>query len=159
MYFLWKRTPLGSIRVSCDGFSDFINRFLSGKSRCRSLSIAEGEKAAMTLVLSSNNSVMKYSEIEERLAAVISPLGFSVQIIWTDRGSPGAELYEALSSIYQNPWTWMLVGALLTLRYMAGWQGFFWTIFWGTAAWFVSKGIIAIIKRKKMGLPPPLARG
>ena len=158
MYFLWKRTPHGSIRVSCNGFSDFINSVLSGKSRCRSLSVAEGEKAAMTLVLSSNSADEECSEIEERLAAIITPLGFSVRFIWTDRGTPGTELYETLSSAYLSPWTWMLVVTLIALKCMAGWKGFFWTIFWGTAAWFVSKVIISAIKRRKMGFPPPLAR-
>ena len=145
VYFLWKRTPIGSIRVSCDGFSDFINRFLSGKSRCNSLSVAEGEKAAMTLVLSSRNTAVECGEIEKRLAAVIAPLGFSVKFIWADRGAPGAELCEKLSSAYRSPWTWMLIASFVTLKCIAGWKGFFWTLFWGTAAWFVSKVLIGSI--------------
>jgi hypothetical protein len=85
-------------------------------------------------------------------------LGFSVQVIWADRGAPGAELCETLTSAYRSPWTWMLVAALIALKCMAGWNGLFWTLFWGTAAWFVSKVIISAITRRKMGFPPPLAR-
>ena len=99
----------------------------------------------MTLVLSSNNAAAECGKIEKRLAAIIIPLGFSLRIIWADRGTPGAELCEKLSSAYQSPWTWMLVTALVTLKLMAGWNGFFWTIFWGTAAWFVSKIIISVL--------------
>ena len=102
----------------------------------------------MTLVLSSNNAAADYGKIEKRLAAIITPLGFSVRIIWADRGTPGAELREMLSSAYQSPWTWMLVAALITLKFMAGWKGLFWTLFWGTAAWFVSKVIISALARR-----------
>lgn len=165
MYFLWKRTPHGSIRVSCDGFSDFINRVLSGKSKCRSLCVAEGETAAMTLVLSSNNNAAmdtsestENKEIEKGLADILSPLGFSSRVVWTDRGAPGADLNENIYSACQSPWTWMLVVALITLKFMAGWKGLFWTLFWGTAAWFVSRVVIALAKRRKMGPPPPLVR-
>ena len=158
MYFLWKRTPHGSIRVSCDGFSDFVNHVLSGKSRCRGLSLTEGENAAITLVLSSNNATVECCKVEERIAKVIAPLGLGVQVIWTDKGTQGAELCETLSSVYQSPWTWMLVVALVALRFMAGWKGLFWTVFWGTAAWFVSKVVISAITRRKIGFPTPLIR-
>ena len=108
----------------------------------------------MTLVLSSNNATADCCKIEERLAAIITPLGFKVQVIWADRGTPGAELCEGLSSVYRSPWTWMLAAALITLKCMAGWKGLFWTLFWGTAAWFVSKVVISVIKKRKMGFPP-----
>ena len=113
----------------------------------------------MTLVLSPDNAVAECCKIEERLASVIAPLGLSVKIIWADRGTPEAELCEKLSSAYQSPWTWMLVAALITLKIMGGWKGLFWTVFWGTAAWFVSKVVISVIKKRKMGSLPPLARG
>ena len=112
------------------------------------MAVAEGESAAMTLVLSSDNVAAECSEIEKRLAAIITPLGFKVQVVWIDRGTPGTELCEALSSAYRSPWTWMLMASLVTLKVMAGWKGFFWTIFWGTAAWFVSKVIISVLARR-----------
>ena len=158
MYFLWKRTSRGSLRVSCDGLTDFVNRVLPEKSRCRSLSVAEGENAALTLVLSSNNTAAECCKIEERLASIIAPLGLNVQVIWADRGTPGADLCEKLSAAYQNPWTWMLAASFIALKCMAGWKGLFWTFFWGTAAWFVSKVVISAIKRRKMVSLPSLAR-
>jgi hypothetical protein len=158
VYFLWKRTPHGSIRVSCDGFSDFVNYVLSGKSRCRSLSLTEGENSAVTLVLSPKNAPEECCKTEERLASIIAPLGLRVQVIWADRGTPGAELCETLSSAYRSPWAWMLAASLVSLKFMAGWNGLFWTIFWGTAAWFASKFIIFIIMKRKMGFSLPLAR-
>ncbi|MCL2010552.1 MAG: hypothetical protein FWG71_08430 [Synergistaceae bacterium] len=115
----------------------------------------------MTLVLSPNSAATECcgnSEIEERLAAIIAPLGFSVRVIWADSGSPGVELCETLSSVYQSPLTWMLAVTLIVFKLMAGWKGLFWTLFWGTAAWFVSKIVISVIKRRKMGFLPTLAR-
>ena len=102
----------------------------------------------MTLVLSSKDAALERGEIEKRISAIITPLGFNVKVIWVDRGAPGADLSETLSSAYRSPWTWMLVSALITLKFMAGWKGLFWTVFWGTAAWFVSKIIISALPRR-----------
>ena len=148
MYFLWKRTPHGSIRVSCDGFSGFVNRIVSGKTKCRSLALAEGENATMTLVLSSSNAAAEYYKIEKRIASIVAPLGLGVKVIWADKGTPGAELCETISSIHQSPWTWMLVTALIALKFTAGWKGLFWTIFWGASAWFASKVVISARARR-----------
>ena len=111
----------------------------------------------MILVLQSNTA-MERSEIENRLAEIIAPLGFSVQVIWADKGTPGADLSEGITSAYQSPWTWMLIGGLITLKFMAGWNGLFWTLFWGTSSWFASKVVISKLKQRKIGTPPPLAR-
>ena len=148
MYFLWKRTPHGSIRVSGDGLSGFINRALSGK-KCRGLSLVEGENASVTLVLLSDNFAKENSRIEERLTSIVAPLGFRVQIVWAD--STDAEWCEALSSAYQSPWMWMLVVSMVALGIIAGLKGLFWTLFWGTAAWFTSKGVISFLAKKKIG--------
>ena len=159
MYFLWKRTPHGSIRVSCDGLSGFIDRILTEKSRCRSLSLTEGEQASVTLVLSSDNvAAESLLGVEERLASIVAPLGFRVQVIWTDRGMPQTEWCEALSLAYQSPWTWMLVTAMLVIIALSGLKGLFWTLFWGTAAWFVSKVVISFLIKRKMGIFMPAAR-
>jgi hypothetical protein len=149
MYFLWKRTPHGSIRVSSDGLSGFIRRFLSGKLRCRSVALAEGETASVTLVLSSEDAETR-PQIEERLASFAAPLGFRLQIIWTDRAA-GVEWSERLSSLHKNPWAWMLTASLIALLSIAGLKGLFWTLFWGTAAWFSSKFLISFAAKKKMG--------
>lgn len=159
MYFLWKRTPHGSIRVSCDGLAGFIDRILTEKSKCRSLSVAEGDNAAVTLVLSSDDCATTGAQAEERISSIVAPLGFCVKIIWVDRGAPAAEWCETLSSCYQSPWFWMLVVAMLALGIIAGTKGLFWTLFWGTAAWFVSRFTISFLIRKKLGfLPPPVRR-
>jgi hypothetical protein len=122
------------------------------------LSLAEGENASVTLVLFSDNSAVESFRVEERLASIAAPLGFRVQIVWADRGAPEAAWCEALSSVYQSPWTWMLVVSMVTLGVIAGLKGLFWTIFWGTAAWFISKVVISFLIRRRMGFFPPEAR-
>lgn len=158
MYFLWKRTPHGNIRVSCDGLSGFIERILTEKSRCRSLSMAEGESASVTLVLSSDDATAKGLQVEERISSIVAPLGFGVKIIWADRGAPEAEWCEFLASSYQSPWFWMLIAAMVALVIMAGLKGLFWTLFWGTLAWFVSRFAISFLTRKRLGFFPPAVR-
>ena len=150
VYFLWKRTPHGSIRVSSGGLSGFIDRILPGKSRCCGLTVAEGEIASMTVVLSADKLISESSVVEEHIASVMAPLGFCSQVIWVDKNIPGAEGQEDLpSSVYQNPWTWMLVAGTTALWIMAGLKGIFWTFFWGAAAWFVSKFLVLPLTRRK----------
>jgi hypothetical protein len=52
----------------------------------------------------------------------------------------------------------MLVVSMITLGIMAGLKGLFWTIFWGTAAWFASKVGISFLIRRKMGFFLPAER-
>jgi hypothetical protein len=153
LYFLWKRTPHGSIRVSSDGLSGFFDRILSGKSKCRGLSLAEGENASVTLVLFSEFPAAETAGVEERLAAIAEPLGFEARVIWAERGAPETEWCEALSSLCQSPWAWMLLSAILAVIVMAGLSGLFWTFFWGTAAWFTSKTLISFLIRKRTETP------
>jgi hypothetical protein len=157
MYFLWKRTPHGSIRISCSGLSYFIERVLSEESKCRSLALAEGETASVTLVLSSE-SASPGTGVEEHLASVVAPLGFRVQVIWADRSAPAAEWTEILSSLSFSPWTWMLAASGITIVVVAGLKGLFWTLFWGTAAWFASKVLAAFALKKRMLSFVPVAR-
>jgi len=105
----------------------------------------------MTLVLSSDNTAEECCKIEERLVAISVPLGFQIKVIWADKGSPGAELGEKLMAVYRSPWTWMIVTALVALAIMGGWRRFFWTLFSGTAAWFVSKfAILPLLEKKRI---------
>ena len=159
MYFLWKRTPHGSIRVSCGGLSGFIDRVLPGKSRCCGLTVAEGETASVTLVLSTDSSAPENDGIEEHIASVVTPMGFRTQVIWVDKNISGAEWNEKLPTVYQSPWTWMVIAGVLALMDMAGLKGIFWTFFWGATAWFVSKFFIFFLtRRKKMKFLLPATR-
>ena len=129
--------------------SGFINRVLSEKSRCRSLSLIEGENASVTLVLFSDN--VENCRVEERLASITAPLGLHVRVVWADRGAPETEWLEAVSFVYQNPWMWMLMVSMIALSVIAGLKGLFWTLFWGTAAWFASKAVTSFLVKRKMG--------
>jgi hypothetical protein len=157
MYFLWKRTPHGSIRISCSGLSCFIERVLSKESKCRSLALAQGETASVTLVLSSENASAG-TGIEEHLASVVAPLGFRVQVIWADRNAPAAEWRETVSALSLSPWTWMFAASMVAVMTVAGPKGLFWTLFWGAAGWFASKALALFVFKKRMLSFAPAAR-
>ena len=148
MYFLWKRTPHGMIRISCEGLSDFVRGFLSAQSRLHSLAVAEppsGENGDrwMTVVLSSRDSTRE-SWVERRLSSLVRPLGLLASVVWISRGSGSAEWGEACRAVLGSPWTWMTLASSVALAVIAGWAAFFWTAFWGTAAWFLVKGLILL---------------
>lgn len=151
MYFLWKRAPHGSIRVSQEGLVAFLKRTLSAKYQLHGLSMEEGDEATLTLVLSSDDGTGSEEE-EESLASVLSPLGLSLRVIWVARGATGAKWREAKEPvyIYKSPWTWMSLAALTALAVNAGLRGVFWTCFWGTAGWFVARFLPVLFRRKKL---------
>lgn len=151
MYYLWKRTPHGSIKISSDGLSGFVDRFLSEKFRCCSLFLAGGESASVTLVLCSDNASLEGTKVEEKISSIVAPLGFGVQIIWVDREGLERKWGEALFSLLLNPWSWMLLVTVIVVAITAGLKlkGLFWALFWGTVAWFVSKFAIAWAVRRK----------
>jgi hypothetical protein len=122
------------------------------------LSLAEGDSASVTLVLSSEDPVSAGHLVEERLSAIVAPLGFCVNVIWVDRGRPEAEWCETLSSLYQTPWFWMVLVSMTALIVIAGPKGFFWTLFWGTVAWFVARLVISMLLRKRLGFFLPVVR-
>ena len=157
MYFLWKRTPHGSIRVSYDGMADFIRRFLTRKSQFCSFALKDGETALMTLVLSSKDGVLE-SRVESRLNAVMKPLGIASSIIWSSQGSPKEEWHEIRSALYRSPWVWMSLASAAALVFLAGWRGLFWTAFWGTSAWFLTKGMSFLLSRQRAFAVPSADR-
>ena len=142
MYFLWKRTPHGSIRVSYNGLAAFIRRWLTRKSQFCSFALAEGETAEMTLVLSSRDGSLE-RRLENRLTAAMKSLGIATSIIWSSRGSPEEEWAELRAALCRSPWTWMSLASAVALVVLSGWRGLFWTSFWGTAAWFFARGLTA----------------
>ncbi|MDR2136669.1 MAG: hypothetical protein LBO68_00145 [Synergistaceae bacterium] len=93
---------------------------------------------------------MENVRIEERLAAIAAPLGICVRVVWVDKGAPEVEWSGMLSSLSRSPWTWMLIVSMIALGIMAGLKRLFWTFFWGTVAWFISKVIISFLFRRKV---------
>ena len=149
VYFLWKQTPHGSVKVSHEGLGDFMKRLLSKKCRLRGLSMLGGDEPSVTLVLSSD-AAERDERLEQRLSSASAPLGLMVQVIWVDRNAPRAEWRETQASLLKNPWTWMLAASTITLVVKAGWNGFFWTMFWGTAAWFAARFLPVLFRGKKL---------
>lgn len=157
MYFLWKRTPHGSIRVSYDGLADLSRRCLTRKSQFRSVALAEGETAVVTLVLSSRDGSLD-SKAESCLNAVMKPLGMLPSIVWSSRGSPEEEWCELRFALLHSPWAWMSMASAVALVVLAGWDGFFWTSFWGTAAWFLVKGVTSLLFKHGLPIVLPVER-
>ena len=149
VYFLWKRTPHGLVRVSCEGLGDFIRRFLAAKARLHSLALAEGENAPVTLVLSSPNESYE-ARIERRLSSLMEPMGMIISVVWSSRVGARMEWTEARASLCKSPWTWMALASSAALVVMAGWRKYFWTLFWGTVAWFIVKGLKSLFQGKKL---------
>ena len=150
MYFLWKRTQHGMIRVSCEGLSSFVGRFLSSRFTLHSLAVAghpsgENDERWLTMILSSRDPSCE-NGVESRLSTLVRPLGLLPSVVWISHGSPGAEWIETCRAVLCSPWVWMFLASSAALAAIAGWAAFFWTAFWGTAAWFLVKGLSLLVR-------------
>lgn len=173
MYFLWKRTQHGVVQISGEGLADFIRGFLTAKCRLCSLALAAGcslhsmlppstDKAPppaddpLAVVLSLTDASDRPG-IERKLSFLMKPMGLTPLVVWA---TPEEELLDLLKS----PWLWMVLATSIAIAVIAGWAGFFWTAFWGTAAWFVARGLallyrLAFRKGCRPGFDGPTGEG
>ncbi|MCR4818345.1 MAG: hypothetical protein K5841_05260 [Fretibacterium sp.] len=169
MYFLWKRTQHGMVQISGEGLADFIRGFLSAKCRLCSLALAAGCSLHSIIPASTDQasppaddtlavvlSLMDVSSrpgIEKKLTFLMRPMGLAPLVVWA---TPEEELLDLLKS----PWLWMALASSIALAVIAGWAGFFWTAFCGTATWFVARGLsllcrLATRKGRRPGFDGP----
>ncbi len=148
MYFIWKNTPYGIIRISCEGLYEFADGMIKSKLKLCSITLMpsgkkEGKKehADLTIVFSDDDlNPENRKKVERHFDAVLKPMGFRPSIVWAvpDRG-----IMQALG----NPYVWAGIASSLAIVITAGFAGFFWTVFWGTSAWFAVHGLSLISKR------------
>ena len=180
MYFLWKRTPYGTIRVSGEGLAEFIRSFLSSKFRLYGLAMAAfdfefdfefksgagagaleaeiknpapREERLVTVILASRDPSDE-PKITRRIVTLLKPMGMVASVVWAHRSGPGSAWIEARFNLVRNPWAWMTLASGIALVVIAGWDGLFWTAFWGTAAWFTVRGFTFLLRGKSRFISP-----
>ena len=143
MYFLWKNTPVGIIRVSCDGLREFVDEAVRSKLRLYSVVLSpSGRKddADMIIVLSEENIVPETKHvIEKHFASVLQPMGIKASVVWS---APE----KSISAVLRSPWVWAGAASCAAVVWNAGAEGFFWAAFWGAAAWFAVHGLEILVR-------------
>lgn len=164
MYFQWRSTPYGIIRISCEGLCNFADKAIKSKLRLYSVTLSplysgsasdldsdsesesgteSGNKddAELSIVLLDEDSLQDEtrSQIECHYKAVLRPMGIISEVIWAapDKG---------IAHILQNSWTWAGIASCTAIITTAGFEGFFWTAFWGSAAWFTARALAVITR-------------
>ena len=146
MYFLWRDTPYGFIKVSYEGLLSFVNDALKSRLRLYSVVLSPSdpelkENADITIVISDDDiQAEKKSIVEDHLTEVLKPMGMKAMVIWS---SPE----KGISQFISNPFVWALIASCIAVIISAGFDGFFWTAFWGSAAWFVIRGLSILAKK------------
>ena len=145
MYFLWKNTPEGLIKISQEGIFDFADYVLKSGFRLYSITLApsqkEHEHADLTIVISDEDLPQDTkTHVERHLTEVLEPTGMKTSIIWA---SPERGIWPVI----QSPYTWAIIASCSAVIITAGFDGFFWTAFWGVAAWFSIKGFSMLAKK------------
>lgn len=143
MLFVWKNTPYGIIRVSCEGLRDFANDALRSRLKLYSVTLSPAGKkdnADLTIVISEEDlSPETKKKAESHIASILRPMGIRASVVWAD---PERGIWPVLCS----PYTWGIMASCSAVIITAGFEGFFWTVFWGAAAWFGVYGLALIAK-------------
>ena len=156
MYFQWRSTPYGIIRISCDGLSNFVGQAIRSRLRLYSVTLLpssltltknhepENDKdkneAELSIVFADDDLQPEIREkIEDHYKSILQPMGILSAVIW-------AAPEKGIAHILQNSWTWAGVASCLAIITTAGFDGFFWTAFWGSAAWFTMRALTLITR-------------
>lgn len=143
MYFLWRNTPYGIIRISCDGLRELANDAFKSKLKLYSVTLSPAGKkeyADLTIVISEEDlSQDTKTQAETHIISILKPMGIQASIVWAD---PERGVWQVLRS----PFTWGIIASCSAVIITAGLEGFFWTVFWGAAAWFGVYGLGKIAK-------------
>ncbi|MBQ4468637.1 MAG: hypothetical protein IJU15_00275 [Synergistaceae bacterium] len=151
MYFQWRSTPYGIIRISCEGLYNFADRTIKSKLRLYSVTLSpfalesesktESDSAGLSIVFIDEENLQDQTrdKIKSHYEAVLKPMGIISEVIWAapDKG---------IAHILQNSWTWAGIAACAAIITTAGFEGFFWTAFWGSAAWFAVRALALITR-------------
>ena len=144
MYFTWKNTPYGIIRISYSGLKVFADDMLKSRLRLYSITLTPSgrkEHADMTIVISDEDlRPDTKKQVENHFSEVLKPMGMKPLIVW-------ASPERGIMPVLQSPYTWALAAACSTVLITAGLEGFFWTAFWGAAAWFGVFGLGRIVRK------------
>ena len=138
MYFQWKDTPYGMIRVSHGGLKELVQGVVNTKQKLYGLSLrstVQQEDADMSIVLSDENVIPEMKKkMEEHFTALFEPMGIKASVVW-------ATPDKSIVSVVCSPWLWACIGACAAVLVNAGSSGFFWMLFWGAAGWFSMHGL------------------
>ena len=165
MYFQWRSTPYGIIRISCEGLYNFADKAIKSKLRLYSVTLSpcavssdldldsdskststsesesESDDAELSIVFIDEENLQDQTRdnIKCHYEAVLRPMGIISEVIWAapDKG---------IAHILQNSWTWAGIAACAAIITTAGFKGFFWTAFWGSAAWFAARALALITR-------------
>lgn len=138
MYFLWKDTPYGIIRVSHGGLQEFVEETVKSRLRLYSITLQTSDRkddADMSIVLSEENIIPETKQkVEQHFTAVFEPMGINASVVWTVPD-------KSIARFMCSPWAWAGAAACVAMLVNAGSEGFFWTAFWAAAGWFSVHGL------------------
>ena len=103
MYYLWKNTPYGIIRVSYGGLKDFANEAVKSRLRLYSVTLQTSDRkedADMSIVLSEENVIPETKKkVEQHFTAVFAPMGINASVVWTVPE-------KSIAGLLCSPWVW-----------------------------------------------------
>lgn len=144
MYFLWKTTPIGLIRISGEGLCEFADEVLRSKLSICSLTLSpsgQNDDADMSIVISDENITPETKQhVEEHFLSVFRPEGIKASVVW-------ASSERNIFTFLRSPFLWAGIASGCAVLVTAGSEGFFWTAFWGAAAWFSVHGLGVLVRR------------
>ena len=103
MYFQWKDTPYGMIRVSHGGLKELVQGVVNTKQKLYGLSLrstVQQEDADMSIVLSDENVIPEMKKkMEEHFTALFEPMGIKASVVWA---TPERSMFSVVMGMYRS---------------------------------------------------------
>lgn len=127
MYLFWKNTTLGSIRLSREGLTEFIDSLLLPSYSSKEVALSRMENSLyIVLSLPQPHNALEVKMVEEKLQSSFADLGLGVHISWTEEKITKDK--KKIPEILQNPLSWVACTAGITALIHMRIKGILWTV-------------------------------
>ena len=134
MYLFWKRNSLGSILVSQDGMSDFVNSLCTKPFKCTQVSLSSADNALfLVITMPKDSDSVAMEALETKLRESFEKSGLSVRVSWVELAKTSFVNNEEIVSLAKKPVVWAIAFALFALLLKEGVATLLWSLFWGGA--------------------------
>jgi hypothetical protein len=142
VYLFWKSTALGSLSLSREGITEFINSLLLPSYACKEVALSRAENSLyIVLSLPHPHNTLEVKMLEEKISASCNEMGLGAHISWTEEKQPIEP--RVFPEILKNPLSWTVGAAGLTALIHMRIRGVLWTIVVGALTFVIARFLLS----------------
>jgi len=143
MYYFWRKTELGKISLSRDGFVRYISAFLREPFTCHHVTLSPADSTLfLGIGCPEDSSPLDHRVVQERVVEAIRQLGLSTRITWIEQEN--VSVRSLISGVLVNrPILWGVVGFAIAALFIMGLKWFLLAGIMGALCFGVSRALLS----------------